>query len=207
MCVVLYCGKMTVTIKTTFLLFLSAQLSGTGHIIVVAQPSPPSSPGLSPSQTEAPPPPPPPAPTLLLCVSVTLTPPGAPEKWNHIGWLLLRLVCFTPRRVLRSVLLGAGVGVGTASLFKAGSCSVVWTDHILFVRHLTPGTWVASVFRLLCVGHVPALSSAGHVLWWNCWVTRLVCVCSLSSLCTGFLGRGAPHPRFPMSSSALVSGF
>ena len=37
-------------------------------------------------------------------------------------------------------------------------------DHILFVRHLTTGTWVASVFRLLCTGQVPALSSAGHIL-------------------------------------------
>ena len=164
-CVVLYCGKMTVTIKTTFLLFFkcTAQWHWAHYCCCAAIPTIVSR-TFSSSQTEAPPPPPPPAPTLLLCVSVTLTPPGAPEKWNHIGWLLLRLVCFTPRRVLRSVLLGAGVGVGTASLFKAGSCSVVWTDHILFVRHLMPGTWVASVFRLLCVGHVPALSSAGHVL-------------------------------------------
>ena len=42
---------------------------------------------------------------------------------------------------------------------------------------------------------------------WNCWVTRWLCVCSLSSPCTGFLGSGAPRPRFPVSSPALVSGF
>lgn len=42
---------------------------------------------------------------------------------------------------------------------------------------------------------------------WNCWVTRWLCVCSLSRPCTGFLSSGAPCPGFPVSSPALVSGF
>ena len=80
-----------------------------------------------------------PQPTHSYFVSVTLTPPGTSEKWNHIGCILLHLVCFTPCHVLRSIYIGAGVSVGTSSLSKAGSYSITGMDHILsssFDEHL-----------------------------------------------------------------------
>ena len=93
-------------------------------------------------------PPPAPGPHPLLSVSVTLTPPGSSEKWDHTVSVLLCPAYFTERRVLK---VHPRCSRCQNLLSKAEWYSIVWMEHIVFIHRPLMDTWVASTFCSLSI--------------------------------------------------------